>query len=90
MFIINILANIIQIDNFKHKLSANTFNNNQIERFYNYNKQSPKNQFCPSFVPQALEGLIFCPFYVPRALRWTKTTIIEAQNNEIQISTNMN
>ena len=57
--IINILANIIQIDNFKHKSSANTLNNNRIERFYNYNKQSPKNQFCPSFVPQTLEGRIF-------------------------------
>ena len=34
-------------------------NNNRIERFYNYNKQSPKNQFCPSFVPQTLEGRIF-------------------------------
>ena len=39
-------------------------NSNQIERFYNYNKQSPKNQFCPSFVPQTLEGRIFLSFFL--------------------------
>ena len=40
-------------------------NSNQIERFYNYNKQSPKNQFCPSFVPQTLEGRIFLSLFCP-------------------------
>ena len=64
-------------------------NSNKIERFYNYNKQSPKKQFCPSFVPQTLEGRIFCPFFVPRALRGTKMPIFEVKSDEIQTSANM-
>ena len=53
-----------------------------------------KSQFCPSFVPQTLEGRIFlslfCPFFVPRALRGIKMPIFEIKSDEIQTSANMN
>ena len=49
-----------------------------------------ENQFCPSFVPQTLEGRsFFCPFFVPRALRGTNMPIFEVKSDEIQTSTNM-
>ena len=59
---------------------------NKIRSFFNIIYVIIKIQFCPSFVPQALED----HFFVPRALRGTKMPIFEVKSDEIQTSANMN
>ena len=70
---VNVLANLIQINSLNHKSPSNALNSNQIERFYNYNKQSPKKQFCPLVcAPVTLEGRIFLSLLCPSGISGDK------------------
>ena len=43
-------------------------NSNQIERFYNYNKQSPKINFVPRLCPRHSRDAVFLSLFVPWVL----------------------